>query len=106
MSNRPTARIAATLDKLATPLVIVAPVSVIPTSARTWQSERPHTPSDAPLVLTPPGATSAMPPHPLDAETLGRRDAKIVLIEYADFECPYCAQFASDVWPTIKEKYI
>ena len=36
----------------------------------------------------------------------GSRDAAIVLIEYADFQCPYCAQFARRILPEIEKRYV
>lgn len=36
----------------------------------------------------------------------GRADAPVVLIEYADFKCGYCAKFARDTEPALVEKYV
>lgn len=37
---------------------------------------------------------------------LGAADAPVTLVEYAMFTCPHCADFAREVFPKIKEKYI
>ncbi len=37
---------------------------------------------------------------------MGSKDAKVVMIEYASITCPHCANFHTNVLPTIKEKYI
>ena len=37
---------------------------------------------------------------------LGRKDAKVVIIEYASMTCIHCANFHKDIYPKIKEKYI
>jgi len=37
---------------------------------------------------------------------MGRADAPVVMIEYSDFQCPYCAKFAATAWPTIKSQLI
>lgn len=42
----------------------------------------------------------AFPPA---AHVLGPADAKIVIREFSDFQCPYCAQFASGIFPQLKE---
>ncbi|MFJ6466371.1 DsbA family protein [Streptomyces sp. NPDC091387] len=36
----------------------------------------------------------------------GRPDAPVVLIEYADFKCGYCAKFARDTEPALVKKYV
>ena len=40
---------------------------------------------------------------PETAHALGPPDAKIVVREFSDFQCPYCAQYASTVLPELKE---
>jgi protein-disulfide isomerase len=37
---------------------------------------------------------------------LGSPDAVVSVVEYADFACSACAQFARDVWPTLRARYI
>ncbi|MBA4157876.1 MAG: DsbA family protein [Gemmatimonadetes bacterium] len=38
--------------------------------------------------------------------SVGRDDAPVVIYEFADFQCPACAQFASFGTPYIKEQYV
>ncbi len=40
------------------------------------------------------------------ARALGPEDAKYVIREFSDFECPFCAKFAAEGFPQIKEKLI
>ncbi len=37
---------------------------------------------------------------------VGAPTAKVAIVEFADFGCPYCGQFARDVWPTIRKEYV
>ncbi|MFC8919981.1 DsbA family protein [Streptomyces sp. NPDC047821] len=41
-----------------------------------------------------------------DALAVGRADAPVVLIEYADFKCGYCGKFARETEPELIEKYV
>ncbi|AHY48364.1 Protein-disulfide isomerase (plasmid) [Rubrobacter radiotolerans] len=58
------------------------------------------------------GAQSNVPettdagPSELPAPTLGSEDAPVTMIEYSDFQCPYCGQFAREVKPELVEKYV
>lgn len=36
----------------------------------------------------------------------GSESAEVTIIEYSDFECPFCARFYSDTLPQIEENYI
>jgi len=37
---------------------------------------------------------------------LGSPSAHITIIEFADFQCPFCARFARDIQPQINQTYI
>lgn len=56
---------------------------------------------DAPLVPTGPVDVSA------DNDAfLGKKDAPVTIIEFSDFQCPFCRKFAEDVIPQLKKEYI
>jgi len=38
--------------------------------------------------------------------TTGQANAKVTIIEFSDFQCPYCARFVTDTYPQIEEQYI
>lgn len=37
---------------------------------------------------------------------LGDADAKLAIIEYADFQCPFCGRFFQEIEPLLKKEYI
>ncbi|MBB1256329.1 DsbA family protein [Streptomyces alkaliterrae] len=41
-----------------------------------------------------------------DPYALGRADAPVVMIEYSDFQCPYCGRFARETKPELVKKYV
>lgn len=41
-----------------------------------------------------------------DDLTLGNPNAPVTMVEFADFQCPFCARMFSDTLPQIKEKYV
>ena len=40
------------------------------------------------------------------SRALGAKDAAVTVYEVADFECPFCAQFASQAFPRIDSAYV
>ncbi len=43
---------------------------------------------------------------PESAPILGNPDAKVTIVEFADYNCPYCAQFHDEIFPQLKVDYI
>jgi len=40
------------------------------------------------------------------APILGEEDAPVTMVEFSDFQCPYCARFFEQTFPQLKENYI
>lgn len=50
-----------------------------------------------------------LPTEPVSFEgaaSVGDEKAPLGLMEFSDFECPYCAKFASEVLPVLQKRYI
>ena len=46
-------------------------------------------------------------PVPLvGAPTKGDVSAKIVVMEFADYQCPFCGAFAREIWPRLEQEYV
>lgn len=41
-----------------------------------------------------------------DAEIQGDATATVVLIEFSDFQCPFCGRYAKDTYETLKEEFV
>jgi protein-disulfide isomerase len=63
----------------------------------------------------PPGPSARVPPTPqvpgapvvvAGAPRKGSDDAGVVIVEYADFQCPFCGEFARRTLPEIERKYV
>jgi len=84
------------LDKVATLTMLVASVVVV------WVLlDRPAGPPERPDFALPQEWVSLE-----NAERLGDRSASVVVIEYSDFECPFCARFTQEVMPSLKAEYV
>lgn len=58
---------------------------------------------DANNATASPMALDAIPQSGM---TIGNADAPVTVIEYADFQCPFCANFALSLEPKIIETYV
>src|SRR2546425_3352339 len=41
-----------------------------------------------------------------DNHTLGKKEAPVTIIEFSDYQCPFCRQFFETTLPTLKKEYI
>ena len=60
--------------------------------------EKPAAAQPAPVVET--GKVSAT------GFSIGRADAPLTLVEFADYQCPFCRQFNTTVYEKLKKNYI
>jgi protein-disulfide isomerase len=61
----------------------------------------------APTAAAPATATpAAAAPETGDQRMLGSAAAPVMIIEFTDLQCPYCARFATQTWPKLKATYV
>lgn len=41
-----------------------------------------------------------------DNPTLGRKDAPLTIVEFSDYQCPFCRQFVETTLPALKKDYV
>lgn len=87
------------LQKLAVPLSIVIAGGMIAVAVFISNSQR------APVAADPGTPTVAQEVRGIqdDDHLLGSKDAKIVIVEYSDTECPFCKQFHDTLQRIIRE---
>jgi protein-disulfide isomerase len=71
--------------------------------AEIMRAPQPASPSPAskPISAVPGGAVSIE-----GAAIEGGSTARVAVIEYSDFQCPYCGAFARDTLPTLRDRYV
>ncbi|KAA0255637.1 DsbA family protein [Acidobacteria bacterium ACD] len=69
--------------------------------------------SSAPPVPSAPAAQQNAPDpnQRVDVSTgiypiLGKKDAKVTIVEFSDLECPFCEKFDTETFPQLKKEYI
>lgn len=66
------------------------------------QGQNTNTPTSSPLPTRPTKLTVSAGHLPL----LGNQNAKVTIIEFSDFQCPFCRMFYEQTLPQIKKEYI
>lgn len=64
-----------------------------------------------PSGATPPPPAKTAPPSAqtlMDGEdpVIGKPDAKVTVVEFSDFQCPFCGSFFTNTLPQVKANYI
>src|SRR6185312_1001384 len=67
--------------------------------------------TDSPLARTEPNLQSNISPIAntlavTDIPSEGNSNASVAVVEYADFECPFCLEYKNDAYPQILASYI
>jgi protein-disulfide isomerase len=85
-------------------LLLFVLLVVRPFSSAALPANVAPTTSDNPYGLVKP--TFTIPAAMADGRTLGRVDAPVTMDVWADFQCPYCGQFARTVEPQVITNFV
>jgi protein-disulfide isomerase len=91
-------RAARVLD-VATNLVVLVVATVLLVS---WAQNRNSAPRAS-------AASDALPTEPIaldDAPVRGRETAKVGILAFGEFECPYCSRFHRETFPSLQKDYL
>lgn len=94
-------RIGLFLDVVATSAILAASATLIWTNLASGRAaSAPAFAAQKVGETVPEIETTATP------TTLTRGRAKIAIIEFSDFQCPFCAQYAQEVYPHLESEFI
>jgi protein-disulfide isomerase len=65
--------------------------------------ERQNNPPAPPPAAPPPPATATVT---LAGSSMGQTNAPLVLVEFTDYQCPYCKRFQEQTMPELLRKYV
>jgi protein-disulfide isomerase len=55
---------------------------------------------------SPSAVVSSLKGIPQSGVTLGSPDAPVTIVEFADLQCPFCAEYSRNVLPTLTDRYV
>jgi protein-disulfide isomerase len=80
---------------------IFAIVAAVGIGLLLWQMNRSSTPSIPAQVAVQPADTAGFRGY-----VLGDDSAAVEIVEYADYQCPACQQFATVEWPYVRDRLV
>src|SRR5512141_2096373 len=86
-------------------VVALALIGASRLSADSQPTDKP-VPTQAGEVAGAGEITALLDGIPQQGTVLGKPDAPVTLVEYADFQCPYCAQWALGTLPALVRDYV
>jgi len=95
----------ARLDSVASSVEAASQKIAAQTAAAIPSEQQAPSQQAAPSAAQPSGAPVKITLKP-NTPYLGSGTAKVTVVEYADYQCPYCERWFSGVMPQIKSKYI
>lgn len=85
-------------------VVVVALLAVVALLYTGRDSGSAATPGALPAIHA--AQSTPDPAIPLDGRTMGDPNAKVTVIEWGDYQCPFCANFATTIEPQLVADYV
>lgn len=85
------------------PLVLMTAAAVVVAGAVIFLNQKPQPTTTGGDLFSPPIVYAA---DIVNGESLGKADAPVVLEVYSDFQCPVCARFVREQFPTLKTQLV
>lgn len=79
-------------------------VGCVPSLPQAPADQQPPAPADSAANPARPQDVPQIPSD--DPRSKGSLDAPVVIVEYSDFQCPYCGRWVQQTYPTILKEYI
>jgi len=67
---------------------------------------QPAGPAGTPTAAPAPPATTRQPVQTVGFPSMGSKDAPVTIVEFSDFQCPFCRRHFSNTLPQIKSDYV
>ncbi len=81
----------------------IAPAANLAAVAGTRNEALPAAPAQAPAAQPDSGPVKV---SANDDPVLGNKNAPLTLIEFSDYECPFCKRYFTETFPEIKKNYV
>lgn len=95
-------RVSTILDGIAAVAVTTASVALIWSVLYSQGIRRPDAPSDLVATIDVPDGIDILNTAP----TRGEEGARIALLEFSDYQCPFCARHATDTFKQLDQAYV
>lgn len=98
-------------NQILTVLLTVAIVLSVVNIYGTWQIKKQFDTLPKGGAQAPSPSAPSVPSGPVDVSldddpVLGDKNAKVTIVEFSDYECPFCGRYFTQTYPQLKKDYV